>query len=78
MLKTRKYKLIPFHLLADAKEGDVESINQVIEHFRPYMRKLSQKKTFDEYGNSRSQIDPEIEKQLETKLVLAILRFKLD
>lgn len=65
MLKSRKYKLIPFHLLADAKEGDVESINQVIEHFRPYMRKRSQKKIFDEYGNSRSQIDSEIEKLSE-------------
>ena len=78
MLKTRKYKLIPFHLLVDAQEGDVESINQVIEHFRPYMRKLSQKKTFDEYWNFRSQIDPEIEKQLKTKLILAISRFKLN
>ncbi|EMF0340873.1 TPA: helix-turn-helix domain-containing protein [Enterococcus faecium] len=78
MMKTRKYSLIPFRLLRIAHEGDIEAINQVVEHFRPYMRKLAQRKILDEFGNSRNQVDPYIEKQLETKLILAILRFQLD
>lgn len=78
MIKTRKYPLVSFQLLRIANEGDIEAINQVVEHFRPYMRKLAQRKIFDEFGNSRNQLDPEIERQLEAKLILAILRFKLD
>lgn len=54
-------------------DGDIESINATVEHYRGYITKLATRKLYDEYGNVYSFVDEKIERRLELKLITAII-----
>lgn len=72
-----KREVLPFAVIVLAHQGDVQAVNQVLKHFENYIIKLSQKTLFDELGNPHIHIEPEIQRNLETKLIVAILKFEM-
>lgn len=73
-----KHEVLPFAVIVLAHHGDIQAVNQVLKHFESYIIKLSQKTLFDEFGNPYIHIEPEIQRALETKLIVAMLNFKLE
>ncbi|EJM6036347.1 helix-turn-helix domain-containing protein [Enterococcus faecalis] len=70
-------EVLPFPTIVLAVQGDVIAMNQVLKHFEQYVIKLSQKTLFDESGNPHIYVEPEMKRMLETKLIVAVLKFKL-
>lgn len=72
-----KHEVLPFAVIVLAHHGDVQAVNQILKHFESYIMKLSQKTLFDELGNPHIHVEPEIQRKLETKLIIAILKFEM-
>lgn len=70
--------LLPFSVIVAASKENVEAINMVIKHYEPYMNKLSLRLVYDESGVSHMIVDEYTRRRLETKLITAIQRFKLN
>ncbi|MGQ4242176.1 helix-turn-helix domain-containing protein [Enterococcus casseliflavus] len=75
-METKK-DVLPFTVILLAVQGDVIAVNHILKHFEACIIKLSQKTLFDEYGTPHIHIEPEIKRALETKLIIAILKFEL-
>lgn len=69
---------LPLPIIVMGIQGDIDSINQILKHFESYILKLSQKTLFDELGHPHLYVEPEIQRILETKLIVAVLNFKLN
>lgn len=79
-MKFEKYKkgmLIPFSVIVAASKGDIEAINQVLKHYEGYIISLSTRTLYDEYGNPHICVDENIRRRLQTKLIAAVLNFKI-
>lgn len=75
----RKTKeLLPFHVIKDASEGEVEALQKVLDHYKEYIRKLSTKIVYDENGEAYYYIDEELRTRLEIRLITMTLRFRID
>ena len=49
----RNSNLLSFDIIAKSTKGDVESINEVLNHFSGYIAKMSVRKIYDNFGNVR-------------------------
>ncbi|MBO6438780.1 helix-turn-helix domain-containing protein [Enterococcus faecalis] len=74
---TTKNKRLPFSIIVLAVSGDVLAMNQVLQYYEPYIIKLAQIKRYDGRGNVHSQVAPDIQRSLETKLIVAVTKFTL-
>lgn len=70
-------KPLDFDVIVIAAGGDLKSIEQIIEHYSPYLRELATKTLFDEFGNEYRYLDESIRCQLENKLIKSVLKFKV-
>lgn len=76
--KTRSEEnLLPFHIIEAATQGDVTALNSVLEHFEGYIAALATRTLYDGNGIACQCLDPELKRNLETKLIVRILRFKI-
>lgn len=75
-MKTTK-EVLPFSVILLAVNGEINAINRILKHFEHYIIRLSQKTLFDECGTPYIHVEEETKQMLETKLITAILRFKL-
>jgi hypothetical protein len=66
-----------FRVIKAASDGDVEAINEVLEHYESYIVRLSVRKMYDEYGKTHYCVDEALRRRLETKLITKILDFKI-
>lgn len=73
----KKANLLPFHIIKAASEGNVEAINEVVDHYEGYIIKLSIRKMYDEYGQIHYCIDETLRRRLETKLITKVLEFNI-
>lgn len=62
-------KLLPFNVIVQAVEGDVEAVNSVLSHYSRYISYLAHR-----YGH----YDVEAGCRMESKLLQALLKFRLD
>ena len=69
-------ELLPFSVIMEASNGDVEAINDVLKYYEPYICKLSLRLIYDEAGNSYVVVDEYMRRRLETKLITKLLDFK--
>ena len=76
-MKTNSYPSIPYRLIKQAIDGDIEAINQIREHYRPYFSKLSLRLMQDEYGMTHIVVDEVLRGQLESRLLTMILNFEV-
>ena len=72
-----KPDLLPFPVIAAAKNGNVDAINAVVKYYAAYIAALSTRQLYDENGTPVLCVDEEMRRRLETRLITRILNFKL-
>lgn len=77
MEQKRKKKLPEFEIIEAAIKGDVDSINQIISYFQPFIESESRRRFTDEFGNTQYVVDEYMKRRMETKLITKILDFKI-
>lgn len=70
----RDTALLPYPVITAAVQGDPDAVNRVIGH---YSGSLSTRTSYDSQGCPHSQVDDDLRRRLETKLIIAILDFDL-
>ena len=70
--------LIPYPVIAAAVGGNPEAVNRVIRHYSGYIAALSTRTSYDLDGFPRPQVDGDLRRRLETKLIISILGFDLN
>lgn len=70
-------ELVPYNVIEAAVQGNVEAMNAILKHYAGYITSLSSQHGFDQQGCPQSWIDETIRKRLETRLIIATLRFDL-
>ena len=69
--------LLPFLVILAATKGDPDAMKIVLQHYQSYIAHLSMKKIRDENGNTYWGIDEDLRERLQTKLMQAVLNFKI-
>ncbi|EQA5926696.1 helix-turn-helix domain-containing protein [Enterococcus faecalis] len=80
MVEIRKksyYPIVPIPIILSAIEEDPISIKIILKHYYSYMASLCLSNGFNETGKSIIYVDEIMLRQLETKLIEAILKFKI-
>ena len=70
--------LIPYPVIAAAVGGNPEAVNRVVRHYSGYIAALSTRTSYDLDGFPRPQVDEDLRRRLETKLIISILGFDLN
>ena len=70
--------LLPYPVIAAAVGGDPDAVDRVVRHYSSYIAALSMRTSYDENGFPHSQVDEDLRRRLETKLIIAILGFNLN
>lgn len=70
--------LLPYPVIAAAVNGDPDAVNQVVRYYSGYIAALSTRTGYDAQGVLRTQVDENLRQRLETKLIVAILKFELN
>lgn len=70
-------RLIPYAVIICAVQGDPIAMDQVISHYNPYITYLSRRNVRDEGGLIIKMPNPEIESRLTSRLVRAVVCFKI-
>ena len=73
-MKNIKSNLLPFDVIEAAANGNSEAIDKVLLHYSGYIARLSMRQLYDESGNSRWGVDETMRRQLENKLIDAVVR----
>ena len=68
---------VAFETVRAAIQGDVDSINQLIAYFQPYINARSRRKFINEFGVTEFVTDEYMKRRVETKLITKILDFKI-
>lgn len=69
--------LLPYPVIIAANKGNPEAMQIVVHHYESYIAYLSMRTLRDECGNSYWGIDEDIRDRLRSKLMQAVLAFKL-
>ena len=69
--------LLPYPVIIVANRGDPDAMRAVVRHYQSYIAHLSMRKLRDESGNSYYGIDEDLRERLQSKLMLAVLAFKV-
>jgi len=75
--KDNERGLLPYPIISAANKGDPEAMKYVILHYGSYMASLSMRKLYDESGNTYWGIDIDTHERLHSKLMQAIIVFKI-
>ena len=70
-------QLLPYETIEAATNGDITAINSVLAHFEGYIAALATRTLYDEHGCPCQYLDPELKRQLKTKRMVRVLKFKL-
>lgn len=73
----QRNKLLPHPVIICAVKGDPIAMGKVIDHYNPYIAHLSKRNVRDEEGFFFRVPNPEIEARLTSRLVCAVMRFKI-
>jgi hypothetical protein len=69
--------LLPYPVIIAATKGDADAMAVVMQHYESYIADLSMRKLRDERGNTYFGIDGDIRDRLRSKLMQAVLSFKV-
>lgn len=75
--QTKKRELLTYDVIESAVSGDMLAVSQVVEHYQNYILKLSTRKYVDSYGRVSYAVDEVLRENLENKLMIKTLNFKL-
>lgn len=74
---TNPYSLIPFTIIVQATNGEMEAMNYILSHYTGYIMELTKRPILNELGYLEVGIDYEMKNRLEAKLITKILDFDL-
>lgn len=69
--------LLPYPVIVAAIQGDFEAMEFVLQHYESYMVSLSIRKFRDDRGNLYYGMDRDVYDRLRSKLIQAVLKFKI-
>ena len=69
--------MLRYPVIIAANKGDPEAMNIVVQHYESYIASLSMRKLRDERGNIYWGIDEDIRDRLRSRLMRAVLSFKV-
>jgi hypothetical protein len=69
-------KLLDYDVVLAASLGDEGAMGKVVAHYGGYIATLSTRSVIGEDGNRTMAVDESIRRQLETKLIQAVLKFR--
>ena len=69
--------LLPYPVIIAASKGDPEAMQIVVHNYESYIATLSMRKLRDERDNTYYGIDEDIRDRLRSKLMRAVLSFKV-
>lgn len=69
--------LLPYPVIIAATKGDPEAMTAVVQHYESKIAYLSMRKLRDERGNTYYGIDEDIRDRLRSRLMRAVLSFKV-
>jgi hypothetical protein len=69
-------KQLDYDVVLAASLGDEDAMNKVIAYYGGYIATLSTRPVIGEGGNRTMAVDEVIRRQLETKLILAVMKFR--
>ena len=69
--------LLPYPVIIAASKGDPEAMQIVVHNYESYIATLSMRKLRDERDNTYYGIDGDIRDRLRSKLMRAVLSFKV-
>ena len=69
--------LLPYPVITAAVAGNSEAMAKVVRHYSGYIATLVTRTIFDANNFPHFQIDEDLRRRLETKLMLSILEFDL-
>ena len=75
--KDNERGLLPYPIILAANKGEPEAMKLVVLHYGSYMTSLSMRKLYDDHGNTYWGIDVDTHDRLRSKLMQAILAFKI-
>ena len=71
------YKPPPFAMIQSAVQGDITEIEAILRYYERYMTALSLRPCRDINNNISMEVDPEILRRMESRLIDRILKFKI-
>ena len=69
--------LLPYPVIVAVTKGDFEAMELVLHHYESYVVSLSIRKFRDDRGNIYYGMDRDIYDRLRSKLIQAVLKFKI-
>ena len=69
--------LLPYSVILAVIQGDFEAMDFVLQHYESYMISLSVRRFRDDRGNFYYGMDRDIYDRLHSKLMQAVLKFKI-
>ncbi len=69
--------LLPYPIIVAATKGDADAMKIVMQHYASYINHLSMTTIRDENGNTYWGIDEDLRDRLQSKLMRAVLSFKV-
>ena len=69
--------LLPYLVIVLATKGDFEAMDHVLRRYENYIVSLSIRKFQDDRGNLYYGVDRDIYDRLRSKLIQAVLKFKI-
>ena len=69
--------LLPYPVIAAAVKADPEAMLIVVQHYDSYISSLSMRRVHDRYGNTYYGVDEDMRDRLRSKLMQAVLKFKI-
>lgn len=73
-----QYGLLPYEIIKNATQGDVDAIDEILKHYEGYIDILSKRRMYDEYGQVHYCVDETLKRRLQTKLLIKTLNFKIE
>ena len=69
--------LLPYPVIVSASQGDIMAMDIVLNHYEPYIARLSMRTVYDDNGYPHTRVDEDMRSRLETKLISSILEFQV-
>lgn len=69
--------LLPYPVIVSASQGDILAMEMVLNHYEPYIAKLSMRTVYDGFGCPHTLVDEDMRARLQNKLIAKVLEFKV-
>lgn len=67
-----------FALITAGSDGDISSIEKILQHYDAYISKASLRPLYDDYGNVYIAVDMELKGRIRSAIMEMILKFKVE